>query len=456
MKLLPKDYPTHMPSDCYIRNLKWLSAHYIALWDEEEKRCWLVSGTSALLHLTRSSLQIYSEDAFSSEFQFDPAEMLDDCIYTPTSAIPVLINCRNRSLEVYRGKMESIEEDFEGLVKKHFRTMEAIIERHKHAARRDGINLDMGVRKYLEGYDYADIANGHDLRPRVAALQALEHGWVDLLHAVEAVPLFGRGFGDLILPSEPDQQCTKWNKLPVQKYHLAVSVYDMLNIIQAYDDRWSDPSQATESLIWHCPNGAIMKACKCGSPRVWAEVSLGFRHHDPVHVLLPEVFSAVKVTRLFKPPAENGAIVFGHNNCWKHRWEEDGQDDTLEEHEPTIASTAEEKSYQSTISSAPGTSLSPSGSNAQEGFTDPSSVTSPPAHSPSLISSQLTSKLWKAASMEQQSHRPDNTSTSSPESEYERQCLQREARRPSAMQTRKIPSRIPIPVHHGKVSRRRE
>jgi hypothetical protein len=63
------------------------------LWDEEEKRGWLANGTSALLHLLRTSLEYNKTDKFNSAFLFKSEEMEDASItHTADSAIEVLMN----------------------------------------------------------------------------------------------------------------------------------------------------------------------------------------------------------------------------------------------------------------------------------------------------------------------------------------------------------------------------
>src|ERR1700712_2570685 len=66
-----KDKALHVSREGYVPKLKWISTKSVVLWDEEEKRGWLVNGASALLHLTRASLELNKTDAAKSVFLFN-------------------------------------------------------------------------------------------------------------------------------------------------------------------------------------------------------------------------------------------------------------------------------------------------------------------------------------------------------------------------------------------------
>jgi hypothetical protein len=100
-----KDIPVRLSRGGYIARLKWISKKYVVLWDEDDKRGWLVNGTSTLLHLLRASLEHDLTDNFKSVFQFEPAKMQEaSALHTAGSAIEVLINPSNKNLAIYTEK----------------------------------------------------------------------------------------------------------------------------------------------------------------------------------------------------------------------------------------------------------------------------------------------------------------------------------------------------------------
>jgi hypothetical protein len=102
-----REKPVHVSRDGYVPKLKWISKKFVVLWDEEDKRGWLVNGTSALLHLLRASLEHNRTDKFKSAFLFKSEEMKEASIpYTADSAIDVLLNPKNMKLEIYPEKGE--------------------------------------------------------------------------------------------------------------------------------------------------------------------------------------------------------------------------------------------------------------------------------------------------------------------------------------------------------------
>lgn len=193
-----KNVPQHLTRKGYIPQLRWIHKKFVILWDEEDKRGWLVNGTSALLHLVRASLRSYKKDLFSSKLRFKEDQMHYSVQYEATSAVEVLINDHNRELEVWPGNIEISEEEevktkrgesdaevskaqkrkrsfilFQDLVEEKFTRLEQVMEYQTLRAGQNGYNLKTRVRKHLEGWDFRDLADDLDPRPRVATLSAL-------------------------------------------------------------------------------------------------------------------------------------------------------------------------------------------------------------------------------------------------------------------------------------------
>jgi hypothetical protein len=329
---------SHFTRDAYEQKLMWVEKKYVVLWDEETKRGWLINGTSALLHLVRSSLKLYQKD-YSQELLFNNDIMQNEARHDAASARKVLKNEQNRDLEVWRGKSEHATETlleqnqpsasrkmkrtkytFENLVEQKWSVLEVLMESHKQLAALNGINLKLRIRRYLEGWNFEDVAGESDPEPRVATLKALGYGWVDFVHSLKAITLFGRGFGNLMRPSKHEKICSNWLQLPKGKYPLAASLHDLNIIMSKTRETEHGDIEIVRGLLWHSPIDPFTP-CRCLSRgQVEQPCEPCTENHNPVQVFLPK--SLIKGSILFPNPRkpenlnDNGAIIFGHSVSW--------------------------------------------------------------------------------------------------------------------------------------------
>lgn len=323
-----KDLPAHLTIKGYINKLKSIDEKYAVLWDEADKRGWLVNGTSALLHLVRASLHHSSQDKFSSAFLWRQSDMTES-----DSPVDVLINLANRGLELYADKPTVCDEDevkreggndsekqstakkrkwdyytFQDLVEQQYHYLDQIIDYQARAEARSGVDLKANFRTRLEGWDFVELATDSNIQifPRVATLQALGWGWVDFIRSIGAVTLFGFHFGELMKPEVFRGMCPKWITLPKDKYYLAVSGADLEKF-----------SLDSGRLIWHSPTEPVM-SCRC-QERSASSPDFG-GHHDPVQVFYPKRSRLILPTRRCHTIYTDGAYVFGHNVTWPYNW----------------------------------------------------------------------------------------------------------------------------------------
>ncbi|KAH8689262.1 hypothetical protein GQ44DRAFT_720506 [Phaeosphaeriaceae sp. PMI808] len=320
------------------QKLMWIEKKYVILWDEKTKRGWLVNGTSALLHLVRMSLKLYEKGNYCEELSFNKNKMWNATTYEPTSAAQVLKDRRNRNLEVWPGKNEKLKEketrlqagqevstfekrkrasySFENFVEQKYSVLEILMESHKQSAGLNGVNLKPRIRKHLEGWDFAELASESDPELRVATFKAAGYGWVNFVHSIKAITLFGRGFGDIIMPSKAENICPQWSQLPTGEYHLAASMADLNNIVRTFGKTRQESIEVVRGYLWHSPHDPFA-LCHCqdhGNFRGSPEPSI--KHHSPVQMLFPK--RLMPFPRACKPRDLNnsGAVVFGHIVSW--------------------------------------------------------------------------------------------------------------------------------------------
>ncbi|KAF5607433.1 Pfs domain-containing protein [Fusarium pseudoanthophilum] len=310
-----KDTPTHVARNGYIPRLKWISSKFVLLWDEADKRGWLTNGTSALLHVVRASLAYDSTDKFRSAFIFKEEDLQESPRpLTADSAIDVLINPRNLDLKLYAEKEGFIL--LRDRIDQYYNLLEKMLDHQTDIIRRHRGSLERMPRKHLEGWDFEDLsANRDPLHPRLATLEASGKGWVDLIRALEAVPLTGRGFGELVRPLGP-ALCEYWALLPTGRYLLVSCVSDMEDIIRDHRSCEDDLTRLSEDLIWYNTDN-ISGQCPCGC--------LAGRHGEPVQALIPSALShKLSASRSCVAIKCGGAVVFGHNRGFSWIWGDDG------------------------------------------------------------------------------------------------------------------------------------
>lgn len=321
--------------------LEWISKKFVVLWDEGDKRGWLVNGTSALLHLVRASLEQNRTGKFRSVYTFRPDQLVEAASpHTPDSALEVLMHPQNRKLKIYDESGEDANEDvhtnilaqrmersyycFQDRVEQLYESLEKMIDYEINANGQQGVKVKFRARTHLEGWDFKDLAMDNDpFYPRVARLQAIGKGWVDFTRSIHAIVLFGKKFGEIIQPAETCKTCDYWAQVPKGTYYLAVSVPDLNEIIDMHGDPQSNPLRICNDIFWHSPDpGDGQCCCMISHPRRTLSKSRN-EHSDFSQVLLPSTLSRIIPKR--SPRREKlGAVIFGHNMNFPWYWKDHG------------------------------------------------------------------------------------------------------------------------------------
>ncbi|KAL3448298.1 hypothetical protein BJX65DRAFT_317505 [Aspergillus insuetus] len=308
-----KGTPSHISrQNGYILKLRWLAKKFVVLWDEDDKRGWHVSGTSALLHILRASLKHDSEGDFQDVFLFKPSLLREPAQKDEASfAIKVLLDPTNRGLKLYPHDKDSyflLEDRAEGI----YNMLEQIFD-HQAGQHVAASSRPLGQ---LEGWDFKDLATDQDpCHMRVATLKTYGKAWVKLTRDINAVTLFGRGFGELIRPTTGGicHSCAgHWAELPKDRCYLAAGIPDIKRIMDLYGSQRAGHGRLTENLIWHSPD-SLFVSCKCRLDGTAA-------HNDPVQVLLPSTWPTPFTPISPGNIGNTGAVIFGHNSLFKYIW----------------------------------------------------------------------------------------------------------------------------------------
>lgn len=312
------------------------------LYDDADHRAWLVDGASAVLHLLRCQLDPSTEPYGRSD-SFNLHNFVHADLEGGTeSAVAALRNKTNREM-VIAWETKSWVEFTNGFpTEKKIQTpwkvedlicsLWEVFELMHDALLIDKSNANHAVklhgtdRDILEGWAFRDIADSEPhLRSRAAVLKASGRGWVDFVRSINAVPLLGRGFGDVISPQSNSNTCPHWKQMPKGKDYLAARISTLQDICSRWGDIDSHSVRLTHSSHWHKAD-QLFADCTC---------SLDMSQKcDRVQVLLPRLVVGPKRhpgQSIFTEPAYiQAAVIFGRSHTWRWNWANTGdpvQDD---------------------------------------------------------------------------------------------------------------------------------
>ncbi|RAQ50712.1 hypothetical protein AFGD_002709 [Aspergillus flavus] len=357
-----KDLPYRIIRDEYTEKLLWIARQYVVMWDAGEKRGWLVNGACALLHLLLASLHFNRNDPLSFAFRLNPTDVKGpEKIFTPSSAMEVLLNPDNLSLQLYHASQGEPNDTtlpqvrIRDRVDRLYNVLEKIMDHQAEIVGPDrGASRDV-ARGNLEGWDFKDLATQEDpLYPRFCKLGTRGRSWVDFTRDIHAATLFGTGFGEILRPVNTSQPCPYWSRLPEGKSYLAVSGYDLANIIDRFGNPNSSPVRLTSNLIWCNTPDIVSRTCKCiGCPEQT-------EHSERAQVILPLHFRrrVQKHNTIRSRDWGHGAVIFGYNRDFRWSWNDTGfpeQEDVL-----SSSNDSESDSADDFHDSGLGASLAPS------------------------------------------------------------------------------------------------
>ncbi|KAK3394972.1 hypothetical protein B0H63DRAFT_387983, partial [Podospora didyma] len=317
-----RESPIHLSRDSYLDKMRWVSGQYAILWDEGDDRGWLVNGASALLHLVCAAVEddlkwMRKCGLQSDQILFKREDVEGSALpHTPGSALNVLVNPRNRELKVVVN--DTTYTRFKHLVEKQYRALEQIMDHQFQIEDRSGLDLKCRARKWLEGWDFRDLAVTIKTGPiyaRLKTLQTIARGWVDFAREIKAITIFGKGFGEIIRPTNATSMCAHWARVPAGRYYLAACVSDLKAIMRLEDGdgRSKNPIRICNGLHWHVREG-LFQPCRCGKASIGRTKVT--HSEDVAQVLAPSrmIFGRSPTSASSSVELKDaGAVVFGYS-----------------------------------------------------------------------------------------------------------------------------------------------
>lgn len=276
-----KDTPDYVHKEDYILRMDYIKENFVLLWDEDDKRGWLVNGTTALLHVLRAWLDESSKNHLEHSLKFKNSHFKERTTrYSTDAAFDVLTNPANFGCQLYEASenstLKSRIEYYSSIFEKLFELQDAVMGRL-------GENLCTQPRSDLEGWDFSDLVTMKTrLDPCIATLESAGKCWVDFMRSLSAITLIGRAFGEMIKPTGSGV-CGHWTKLPTQKYHIASTVLDLKRVIRHHSTGTPRTVKVSERLMWRTPSLPFCPCSKNGTDERY--------HCEPVQTLFPSELS---------------------------------------------------------------------------------------------------------------------------------------------------------------------
>lgn len=164
------------------------------------------------------------------------------------------------------------------------------------------------------GFDILDIVKSRpQFVSRVERFSSGENGWVDLLPTIGVLTVFGKGFGDLIRPSNADTMCAAWRSVPKGRNHLTscISTLTLLYKEKLHQwEPWLERGGLTHKFDWVSPCRPF-DSCRCLKGKQTGKPE----HHDPAQYIVSKTFLRMRTLKEVVPVetsslTSTGAVVF--------------------------------------------------------------------------------------------------------------------------------------------------
>ncbi|KIV91960.1 hypothetical protein PV10_06446 [Exophiala mesophila] len=239
----------------------------VILYDAQDQLGWLTDAASALLHLSRAQLSLDILEGVELQQYRSP-----DPSFIGNACIKALLDNTNRTLEIDRQYIGTTEERilvngkwetktvvryrtiyFEDMVKDNWKILNQIFS---YSDSHTGIELPTSIRKHIEGFDFDDIVHSaQQMFPLATPLDRQRGAWLDFARKINAITLFGTGFGDLIIPAAGSNKlCDYWSLVPKSLDYLVVSVAHLERLRNAQSTSQECHSENIElgkGIYWH-------------------------------------------------------------------------------------------------------------------------------------------------------------------------------------------------------------
>ena len=281
----------------------------VVLYDQKDRRAWLVSALAVILHIIQLRNHIKPFVVGGNDVQISP---LDPSRQRHAAREAVV---RNKSLKLFDCETnEEKEYCFRDAVLDTVSFLDRLREKETTIQASPGMAVHTTWQNTLYGWELMDVAEEErHLKHKAQVLEKTAGRWYDLVKDVDAVVLFASGLGDIIRPrSESAELCRKWRSLPKEKDYLAVCVSMLENFYAKAGHRQDHQYLTSAKLQWHLGSMLFEPCADIASDDCQCD-RLQQVYHDSHGVL----------GRRTTPGSleANGCVVFGqaHHSFWGHK-----------------------------------------------------------------------------------------------------------------------------------------
>lgn len=269
----------------------------IVLYDEKDRRAWLVPALGVILHTICLRNHIKPFIVGGNKVQISPLNPSSQRRAAREAVI------KNKSLKLF--DCESNEEKeycFRDAILDTWSILDRLMEREATTQAAPGIAVHPTWQSTLYGWELRAVADeDRHFRHKAQVLKKTAGRWHDLIKEVDAVVLFASGLGEVIRPkSGLEGLCQAWRSLPKDKDFLAINVPMLENFYAKAGHRHDRQYLTSGKLQWHQGSNLFdpcssmtSSGCKC----------------DRTQQIYP--FNTFGHVRAPGKLAENGCVVFG-------------------------------------------------------------------------------------------------------------------------------------------------
>ena len=287
----PKDGRLHLSQKGPFKaRLRSAEKHPVVLYDNDDRRGWLVSAVEVILHIIFGRHHLRPYKVGNKPIHLEPT--------SPNSPNPTkLALLENRHIRLY----DEEQYTYGDAVLDLWSSMEVLIDKTHALGSAPGLPVHNPFRNKLQGWEIMSLVEESPvLRRKQRHINRTNGGWVGMVKDLDAVILFGRGFDEIIRPVQTTKLCQQWRRLPKGNDYLAVGCQLLKQIMYQAGSR-NDYKYLTSTRLRLSKRSELFSPCK----------HAGARTCDCLRLQRVKQPSLLQGRNRFSHIPDQGCVIFG-------------------------------------------------------------------------------------------------------------------------------------------------